>query len=163
MPLTDPVARAAWNRDWAKRNPEKTRASSAAYCRSHSAEVRARSAAYYATHRDERRAAHKAHYLVHRDERLAQYRVQREERLSYLRTSKYGLSPDQYAELLRRYPVCAICGASAGRRALDIDHNHATGAVRGLLCENCNKGLGGFRDDLARLRAAAAYLESFEL
>lgn len=54
---------------------------------------------------------------------------------------------------------CAICRQEPGRRALDVDHSHETGAVRGLLCELCNKGLGCFRDSLDALRRAVVYLE----
>jgi hypothetical protein len=37
---------------------------------------------------------------------------------------------------------CAICGAKAKRRAMNIDHDHITGKVRGLLCDSCNMSLG---------------------
>jgi hypothetical protein len=52
--------------------------------------------------------------------------------------------------------LCAICRAAP---AVHVDHDHATDAVRELLCFNCNGGLGQFRDDPAVLRAAADYVE----
>ena len=51
--------------------------------------------------------------------------------------------------------VCAICKTAP---AVHVDHDHATGAVRALLCFNCNGGLGQFKDDPAVLRAAAEYV-----
>ena len=55
---------------------------------------------------------------------------------------------------------CAICGAAQRLdRAQCVDHSHATGAVRGILCDECNKGLGCFKDDTELLRKAAYYLE----
>ena len=42
-----------------------------------------------------------------------------------------------------------------------IDHDHQTGIVRALLCRQCNAALGQFAEDVARIRGAADYLESF--
>jgi hypothetical protein len=53
--------------------------------------------------------------------------------------------------------VCAICGRPEPEH---VDHDHKTGAVRGILCFNCNGGLGQFRDAIESLTAAAAYLEA---
>lgn len=56
---------------------------------------------------------------------------------------------------------CAICWTdepTGNHGRMVIDHDHATMVVRGLLCGHCNMGLGAFRDDPARLAAAAEYL-----
>lgn len=80
-----------------------------------------------------------------------------------MRKRNYGISRKQYNDLmLLQGGVCAICGepprtARGGR--LYVDHCHATGAVRGLLCPGCNSALGKIGDDPERLRRAAAYVE----
>lgn len=71
----------------------------------------------------------------------------------------YGITIEQYDAMLEAQGgVCAICGADPGERTLAVDHNHADGRVRGLLCDNCNNGLGRFQDDPELLLAAAQYL-----
>lgn len=71
----------------------------------------------------------------------------------------YGLSVEDYLTLLSKQGgVCAICGVAPTTRKLAVDHNHDTGKNRGLLCDNCNNGLGRFKDDPTRLRSAASYL-----
>lgn len=68
----------------------------------------------------------------------------------------YGLTQETYDELrTAQLDACAICRQ---RVSLHIDHDHVTGAVRGLLCSTCNTGLGMFRDDPVALRRAALYL-----
>lgn len=76
------------------------------------------------------------------------------------RSKLYGLSLAQYTALLgRQEGRCAICHELADENlALAADHDHATGAIRGLLCSRCNNGLGSFRDDPALLRSAIEYL-----
>lgn len=78
----------------------------------------------------------------------------------------YGLTHDDYAAMLdAQGGVCAICSQpetmtyKGNPKSLCVDHDHATGKVRGLLCAACNFALGKFQDDPARLRTAAAYLE----
>lgn len=75
---------------------------------------------------------------------------------------EYGITTKQHAEMVRSQSgLCAICGAEPGQK-LDVDHNHETGKVRGLLCRTCNLGLGCFKDDIKKLKAAVKYLKSHE-
>lgn len=89
--------------------------------------------------------------------------IWRQRQGGYMRQYLYGLTPEQYAEMLAEQEGrCAICriGTPGGRGGWHVDHDHATGMVRGLLCHNCNLALGNFKDDVTRLRAAVAYLEA---
>nr|WP_305852284.1 endonuclease VII domain-containing protein [Blastococcus sp. PRF04-17] len=70
---------------------------------------------------------------------------------------RYGITAeDANAMLEAQGGLCAICRAAP---AVHVDHDHVTGAVRALLCFNCNGGLGQFKDDPAVLRAAADYVQ----
>lgn len=75
---------------------------------------------------------------------------------------RYGLTPEDYAALLEKQGGgCAICHSDkpgCGKKRFAVDHCHDTDVVRGLLCHDCNLGLGKFADDLGRLRAALKYL-----
>jgi hypothetical protein len=71
---------------------------------------------------------------------------------------KYGLFQHDYETLfVWQRGRCAICGLRPTR--LYVDHSHATGRVRGLLCSNCNFAVGELADDPGRCEAAGAYLE----
>lgn len=100
---------------------------------------------------------HQAH--AH-DAALARYDREAKRRYSLV---KYGLSPEDYETLLAAQSgMCATCSATPDAQpfgCLSVDHDHATGAVRGLLCMNCNHALGKAKDDPTVLRRLAAYLE----
>ena len=76
---------------------------------------------------------------------------------------QYGITVEDYDRMLEAQGGgCAVCDVKepGGRtKYFAVDHCHGTGRVRGLLCTKCNRGLGLFNDDTARLLAAANYLE----
>lgn len=68
----------------------------------------------------------------------------------------YGLSLDGYNSMHEAQGgCCAICD---NKTVLFVDHDHSTGAVRKLLCSNCNFAIGHLGDDVERVMSAAAYL-----
>jgi|SRR5210317_1284950 hypothetical protein len=77
----------------------------------------------------------------------------------------YGIGYQEYLNMLaaQQY-ACAICGTTdtGAYKAFHVDHCHTTGVVRGLLCSNCNTGIGNLRDDIELLKRAIQYLESVE-
>ncbi|KKL76070.1 hypothetical protein LCGC14_2048590 [marine sediment metagenome] len=77
---------------------------------------------------------------------------------------KYGLTLETFESLLASQDnVCAICKTDEwGKKGPAVDHDHVTGAVRGILCGRCNSGLGHFRDNTDFLTGAIKYLESGE-
>jgi len=81
------------------------------------------------------------------------------DRKSHLKNT-FGLTQEEYEAKLRwQRGVCLICQQPpAEGQMLDVDHDHETGRVRGLLCRNCNHGLGKFYENPFLLAAAAGYL-----
>jgi len=78
-------------------------------------------------------------------------------------TRRTGWTQEQYeAARTEQDGKCAICGAKPLNKQLGGDHDHITGARRGLLCDRCNVGLGHFDDNTNLLKAAASYLERFK-
>lgn len=88
-------------------------------------------------------------------------------RKALAKKKKYHANPNAFRQVWERsvygvckedfnYNHCAIC---QGTERLCIDHCHTTGQVRGLLCHNCNIGLGNFHDSIFKLRAAVLYLQ----
>lgn len=69
----------------------------------------------------------------------------------------YGITVEEHQKMLLK--GCLVCGkANYGKRDLAIDHSHISGKIRGMLCGNCNMGLGLFQDNPELLIKAARYL-----
>lgn len=107
----------------------------------------------------ERRAKNKAYQ---QRTYWAEPEAHRERALSEMFRRKYGLTiPQIEARKSERDHRCDICRRECkgdGVGALCVDHDHDTGAVRGMLCTSCNRGLGLFHDDERSLAAAISYL-----
>jgi hypothetical protein len=77
----------------------------------------------------------------------------------------YNLSPEAYNKLYEQQRgCCAICGIHSSKlgRILQVDHDHLTNKVRGLLCWGCNVAAGLFYDEPELLQKACDYLERFQ-
>lgn len=88
-----------------------------------------------------------------------------EERAEYARAwslrKNYGLTPQDVEDMKRGQDgLCPICERDLEREGakMCVDHDHYTGEVRGLLCDDCNKGIGQLGDDPERLKRALEYL-----
>lgn len=92
----------------------------------------------------------------------ARARKSRNRRIWHLKTL-YGITMEFFDYLLfdKQGLRCAICDEFLPEKdsQIAIDHNHITGKIRGLLCHQCNFGLGNFKDSPEILRSAATYLE----
>lgn len=98
-----------------------------------------------------------------------EYRLDNPEKYNRIKRNqnlkRYGLTfEDQEGMLREQNYKCAICGqeiflfGSSQKLIAHVDHDHKTGKVRGLLCKECNSGLGKFRDNPEYLLSALSYL-----
>ncbi len=110
---------------------------------------------------DARRAYGKAYYEKNKDKKKEYYEANLPAIKSYKLSGKYGITLDDYNEMfIKQDGKCAVCGnhQSEIKTALAVDHCHSTGKVRGLLCGNCNRGIGMLKNDIENLRCAILYL-----
>ena len=98
-------------------------------------------------------------YHEHKHKHPYDYEVDKDRKLK----RAYGIGYKEYQTMLEaQNGQCAICGTTetGKRKAFHVDHDHETGEVRGLLCGNCNSGIGNLRDDIGLLKRAIQYLEN---
>lgn len=132
--------------DWRKANPEKVRIREQAWRKAHPERVKHWNKAWRKANPERAKALPRAWRQA--DPKRAR---------ASERDSRYGLDKGEYQGILaKQNGCCAICRQSM--KPANIDHDHDTKKIRGLLCRRCNLGLGLFKDSEIALVAAAEYL-----
>lgn len=75
-----------------------------------------------------------------------------------------GITYEQYVEMfVQQDGACAICNTKVNQfnKGMCVDHCHITNKVRGLLCTDCNRGIGSLKDNIKLLHNAISYLEKY--
>lgn len=125
--------------------------------------IAAKSREYYAANRGKARARGKKYRTNNREKILAYgvaYKIKNEKKLrEKVWQREYGLSGADVAKMvIEQSNSCAICFESFTEVRMCIDHDHATGLVRGLLCLKCNRGIGLLGDNVKTMDMAISYL-----
>ncbi len=126
-----------------------------------SEKIRERNRKYEESNKDKKLHWSKESYQ-RRKAKVREYTLRTKERV---RLRRYGLSPEEYEVILAKHAGCChICKRHYTdiESTLHIDHCHKTGKVRGLLCSNCNTGIGLLKDDVNMLACAIEYLKEYE-
>ena len=137
---------------WEVKNPAARREIRRRYYLRHREQLIEKARAYIRAHREERRERARKWRAEHRTESRAIVRKSDMKRTFRMTIAEYD------ARVTAQHNRCAICGDPPTQRRLAIDHDHATGVVRDLLCWQCNTMLGKSRDSIAILERAIAYL-----
>jgi hypothetical protein len=98
----------------------------------------------------------------HQKEYMATRRVEASEyRRRWNLAKRYGITMEQYADIWERQgQVCGVCGQQPKKAV--VDHDHKTGAVRGILCVRCNVSIGSLGDSVEGVTRAVRYLKEAE-
>lgn len=122
---------------------------------------------YYLKNKTKLLQYRRQHYLNNKetyDERIKTWQRNNPElRKKTILKNVYGISLDDYNDMFKKQDgKCFGCYMSHSelKRGLLVDHNHSTGKVRGLLCDNCNKALGCVKDNVSILGNLITYLNN---
>lgn len=127
------------SRQWKEKNPERYQELTRNHSEKNREKMTARSAAWYRENKDRARQTTRKNKL-----------------------QRYGLTVEQFSAMLASQSgKCPICQMELkSPKVPAVDHDHQTGAVRGILCRQCNAAIGQLQDNPTVLRRAAEYLEN---
>lgn len=153
--------RAEYKKRYRATNHEKTREGQKRYRAAHKEKIKETNRAWHATNRERVKETHQK-WKEANAKHIREYG-----RRASLK-STYGITPEQYqAILISQGGGCAICGTPENKgnkrrhKALAVDHDHNTGAVRGILCHACNLAVGILGDNVELLKKATDYLQQW--
>ena len=152
MARKDKKKTAEYSSAWRKRNPEKCRQYAKNHRLKHPEAVKARLERWRKVNGEHENTYRKAYYEKHK-RRYKSYRLK----------NHFGITLEQKEAMINaQQGKCAICGNGFRfERDCHVDHNHSTNKIRGILCQNCNRGLGMFKDNKFILSNAVSYLERY--
>lgn len=157
----------ARNAQWKRDNKDRVNEQARLYREANREKCRENLRRYRAKHKVRLAAEAKAKREANIDEARAKARfyankpARRRTIMAWSIKDKYGITLERFEEMLISHSGrCGCCGNPfKGRKEPCIDHHHASRRARGLLCDNCNRGIGNFHDSPEVCRLAAAYLE----
>lgn len=149
MPHADLEKRKQYKREWETKNRDRLRE----YKRGKAREYSARMTEEDCERKRERDRQTQAKYYENPEKRTMRARRKR--------AAHHGLTADQYDALIAKANgACELCGST--EKKLVLDHCHATGVIRGVLCTACNTSIGKLGDTSKSLLRAVAYLQKSE-
>ncbi len=113
----------------------------------------AKTAEYYQKNKERYSAVHRAWHLRNRESVSTRHR-------RALLWDRYRITPERYDAILKAQGgVCAICkSVTRSKKKMHVDHDHATGQVRGILCTRCNFAIAYLKDEPRLIEAALEYV-----
>lgn len=152
------------NQTWQQRNRKKLLAYNKKYYAKNREKILARNARYNRSAKGRAKKAdyNKAYYTQNCESRRKEARKYYKKNYDKVLKRLYGIELEQYEALLsKQNGKCAICeGPPTKGKKLCVDHDHQTGAVRGLLCHDCNVAIGKFKESEMIVKKAAFYMQS---
>jgi hypothetical protein len=141
-----------YNKEWREKNKEHHVEVSQNWRKANPDKVRAYQARRYQNHREELK------------KRSNDWRKANSEKVHLAKIKrKFGITEEQYNFLrISQNDKCAICNNGGSYQRLGVDHNHKTGQIRGLLCAQCNAGIGNLKDSIELLENSIKYLKKYD-
>ena len=165
MPRKDKEARKEYDKAYRDANREKVREWKERDYLKHEESRKAQNREYYMANRareiERDKLRHSANKNAANARRRAYYETHKAEAIARSRFKRTGFTPELVAALVEKQRgCCGICGEAMVGSRQHADHCHETKSPRGLLCADCNLGLGRFKDNEGSLLNAVEYLRN---
>ena len=144
------ICRRDYEKQYAKDNADKIKAYREIYLKEHEDKIKKQAKEYRDSHKDQIHVYQKEHQVKNRMRKRAYWTLKR-----------YGITVEYFEQMFEKQKGCCLgCGIHQDdlKKSLNIDHDHSTGKVRGLLCNPCNLLLGRIEKDIKVARRLIRYI-----